>query len=186
MKALVDALAFLRSTPDEDAEPGTGGFGTDDMTQWLWGLRHYVRFESLLADFLDGDDFDAITNTFAITTKTLPLVDGELADDDPRKDLLWFPRDADQYAVDAGNPGTSGVRFSYSSGPVMRMVVALYPDRVEGVNIIPGGQSALKDTEFFQDQARSWLANETTPMRFSVDQVVAFEGAVRETYTPAP
>jgi acyl-homoserine lactone acylase PvdQ len=183
--ALADALAFLRSTPEEGAEPGTGGFATNDMTQWLWGLRHYVRFQSLLAGFLDDDQYAPITNSFAITTNSLPLVPGLLPDGDPRKGMLWFPRHADQYAVDAGNPGTSGVSFGYDNGPVMRMVVALYPDRVEGVNIIPGGQSAIKESEYFHDQARLWLANETTPMRFSVDQVVSFEGATRETYAPA-
>lgn len=185
IRALVDALAFLRSTPAEDAEPGTEGFGTDDMSKWLWGLRHYVQFESLLGDFLDGDEYAPITNQFAITTKNLPMVEGGLSDGDPRKGMLWFPRPGDQYAVDAANPGTSGVRFSHGSGPVMRMVVALKGDHVEGVNIIPGGQSALTDSEFFLDQAKLWLANDTTPMRFSVDQVVAYEGAVRESYQPA-
>jgi acyl-homoserine lactone acylase PvdQ len=167
----------------EDPEPGTGGFATDDMSQWLWGLRHYVTFSSLLGDFLEGDEYTGITNNFAITTKGLPLADS-IPDDDPRKGLLWYPRHADQYAVDAGNPGTSGTRFSYGSGPVMRMVVRLKGDEVEGVNIIPGGQSALIDSEHFHDQAELWLANETTPMRYSVDQVVAYEGAVRERYTP--
>ncbi len=184
--ALVDALAFLRSVPDEGAEPSTGGFGTNDMSRWLWGLRHYVKFQSLLADFIDGEEYAPITNQFAITTKNLPLVEGGLDDDDPRKALLWFPRDGDQFAVDAANPGTSGVRFDYGSGPVMRMVVSLKGDEVNGVNILPGGQSALTDSEFFLDQARLWLGNQTTPMRFSVDQVVAFEGATRESYQPAP
>jgi penicillin amidase len=183
--ALAGALAFLRSTPDAEAEPGTGGFATDDMSQWLWGLRHYAKLESLLGDFITSDEYKPITNTFAITTDKLPLAPN-LPDGDPRKDLMWFPRDGDQFSVDAANPGTSGVQFGYGSGPVMRMVVALKPGDVQGVNVIPGGQSALTDSEFFSDQARLWLANETTPMRFSVDQVVAYEGVVRETYSPAP
>ena len=33
--------------------------------------------------------------------------------------------------------GTSGQRFSYGSGPVFRMVVALGPDGMEGYSIYP-------------------------------------------------
>ncbi len=189
MMALQDALLFLRSTPEapegEEVEPGTGGFATSDMSQWLWGLRHYVEFESLLGAFIDGEEFKAITNQFAITTDNVPMTDKPIPKGDPREGLLWFPRDADQYAVDAGNPGTSGVRFSYGSGPVMRMVVSLKGDEVRGVNIMPGGQSALTDSEYFNDQARLWLANETTPMRFSVAQVIGYSEATRENYRPA-
>ena len=28
--------------------PGQGGFGSDDPSDWIWGLRHGVRFDSLL------------------------------------------------------------------------------------------------------------------------------------------
>lgn len=184
--ALRDALTFLRSDPNEGrdpedpAEPGTGGFATNDMSQWLWGLRHYTEFESLLSGFIEGEEFEAIFNTFSITTDKLPLESS-----DPRaEELLWFPRQGDNYAVDAANPGTSGVRFGHGSGPVMRMVVSLKGDRVDGVNVIPGGQSGLTSSNFFSDQARLWLANETTPMRFSVDQVIAYPEAVRERYAP--
>jgi penicillin amidase len=185
IKALADALAFLRSTPDEEAPRGTGGFGTDDMSQWLWGLRHYAKFESLLGDFITDPQYLPITKSFAINTDKLPLAEG-LSAGDPRADLEWFPRDGDQFSVDAANPGTGGTEFGYGSGPVMRMVVALKPGEVRGVNIIPGGQSALTDSPYFADQARLWLANETTPFRFTVDEVVAYEGVVRETYSPAP
>ncbi|NIW32295.1 MAG: hypothetical protein GWN25_36060, partial [Actinobacteria bacterium] len=53
VNALADTLAFLSGPVNEDGE--SGGFGTDDMSQWIWGLRHQVRFESLLIDFV-GDD----------------------------------------------------------------------------------------------------------------------------------
>ncbi|MBW2458830.1 MAG: penicillin acylase family protein, partial [Deltaproteobacteria bacterium] len=177
----VDALVFLRSEPGE--EPGTEGFGTSDMDQWLWGLRHYAKFESILADFLGDDpDYAPLTEKFAISTSYLPLEDA-IPSGDPRRGLKWFPRPGDQYSVDAANPGTSGTRFSHGSGPMNRMVVSLKGDEVTGQNIIPGGQSALTDSVYFADQASLWLANETTPMRFSVDQVVA--GALRrETYSP--
>ncbi|HRI71228.1 MAG TPA: penicillin acylase family protein [Polyangium sp.] len=180
--ALADALVFLKSVPDP-ATPTEGGYGTADMSKWLWGLRHYVRFQSLLDDFLDDPQYASFTQPFAITTKILPLKTGMYADDDPRKDLLWFPRNGDQFSVDAANPGFNGRRFSHGSGPVMRMVVALKGDRVTGRNIIPGGQSAIIASDYFADQTKKWLANETLPMRFSPSDVA--EGAIaREVYKP--
>lgn len=180
LKALQGALDFLKSAP---TKPGEGGFGTSDMSKWLWGLRHYVKFESLLNDFLDDPQYKSFTEAFAITTSTLPLVEGALAADDPRKGLMWFPRHGDQFSVDAANPGFGGTNFAYGSGPVMRMVVSLKGDQVTGRNIIPGGQSALTDSPFFADQAKLWLGNQTLPMRFMPKDVAA--GAVsREVYKP--
>lgn len=178
--SLAQALAFLRSEP---TAPDEGGFGTTDMSQWLWGMRHYVRFESLVADFVGNDSaYAAITNRFAISTGILPL-DAGVGFGDPRRDLEWFPRDGDQDSVDAANPGLSGTSFSYGSGPVMRMVISLNGDVLAGQNIIPGGQSGLVDSPFFADQARLWLANEALPLRFAPADVAA--GALgRETYLP--
>ncbi|MBI4700059.1 MAG: penicillin acylase family protein [Deltaproteobacteria bacterium] len=180
LAALRDALAFLRSAP---TAPGEGGFGTSDVSGWRWGLRHVVRFQSLLADFLgENPKYAALTDQFAITTASLPLA-ADLAPADPRAELKWFPRPGDQDAVDAGNPGLSGTSFSYGSGPVMRMVVALKDGRVSGRNIIPGGQSALVDSPYFADQVMLWLGNETLPLRFAVADVVA-GAAGRESYVP--
>jgi penicillin G amidase len=178
--ALARALDFLTSPP---TGPGEGGFGTADMGAWLWGLRHGVRFESILASFLGNDPaFASLTNDFSITPRRIPIADG-LTPNDPRRNLPGFPRHADQLAVDAGNPGTSGVRFGYTSGPVFRLVVSLGPDGPRGVNVLPGGNSGLNDSPNFDDQARLWLGNETLPLRFSLDEVL--EGAVaREGFSP--
>ena len=180
LQALVDALGFLQSEP---SAPDAGGFGTTDMNNWIWGLRHQVTFESLLLDFLPSDsDFGPLVTPFSITTNVLPLAES-MDNDDPRKGLKWFPRHGDQYGVDAGNPGMGGTNFTYGSGPVMRMVIALKDGKVWGQNIVPGGQSALTDSEFFADQAALWLGNKTLPLRFHVSDVI--EGAVgREYYKP--
>ncbi len=178
--ALESALDMLEAPPTADAE---GGFGTDDMDQWRWGLRHLVRFESILAEFL-GDDptFSFLTDQFAINPDRLPLADG-LASDDPRAALPWFPRPGDTESVDASNFGWNRDRFTYGSGPVFRMVFALGPDGVSGVNILPGGQSALTDSPHFDDQAAAWLGNEAWPVRFTEAEVVA--GATgRESLVP--
>lgn len=182
MQALADALAFLRSAP---SSPGVGGFGTNDINAWIWGLRHQVRFESLLAPFLGNDPtFDIFTRPFAIDTAKLPLAPN-LPVGDPRRDLRWFPRHGDQWGVDAANPGFGGTNFTHGNGPVFRMVFALKDGEVTGQNVLPGGQSGLTDSPFFSDQARLWLANEAIPIRFKVQDVAA--GATgREVYQPAP
>lgn len=179
--ALAEALAFLRSPP---AAADRGGFGEVPMDGWLWGLRHQVRFESLLARFL-GDDpaFAIIASQFSITTAVLPLAE-DLAAGDPRRGLTWFPRGGDQWGVDAANPGFSGTVFSHGNGPVMRMVIALGPQGVRGRNVVPGGQSAQPDSPHFADQAALWLANDALPLRFTVDEVLA-AGPRRERYVPA-
>ena len=180
LASMIDALLFLRSEPDA---PGTGGFGSEDMSSWLWGLRHQARFESLLAAFLSGDpSFGFLVDLFSVTTEQLPLAES-MTPDDPRAGLKWFPRPGDQWCVDASNPGFSGTQFTHGNGPVMRMVIALKDGEVGGVNILPGGQSGLTDSEHFSDQLRLWLANQTVPLRYHLDDVI--EGAVsRELLSP--
>jgi len=182
LEALLDALRFLESEP---GGPGQGGFGTEVMGDWLWGLRHQTRFRSILASFL-GDDptYELLTQQLSITTARLPLA-ADLPLGDPRRGLVWFPRGGDQWNVDAANPGFSGIQFTHDIGPVMRMVIALGPEGVRGRNIVPGGQSSRPGDPHFADQAHLWLANETLPLRYTVDEVVA--GALsREELRPAP
>lgn len=179
--ALVAALAYLESEPLTGAN---GGFGTADMEQWLWGLRHRVVLDSILASFGAGNPaVNIIAKEFAIDTKVLPLAE-DLADDDPRRWLRWFPRPGDYFGVDASNPSFYGDSFDYSTGPVMRMVIRLGPDKeVSGQNIVPGGQSGLNDSPYFADQAALWLGNDTLPMHWAPLDVA--EGAIgREVLTP--
>jgi len=179
--ALADALAFLRSPP---LVGGGGGFGTDEMSEWRWGLRHLLVLDSLLGPFLpeSAGAIGALLQQFGITPTDLPLAEG-LPRDDPRRRLPGFPRSGDNYNVDNGDPGLSGTEFTFSHGPVMRMVIALRDGEVRGTNIIPGGQSGLKGSEHRADQLARWLGNEVWPLRYHVEEVV--EGAVgRELYRP--
>ena len=86
-------------------------------------------------------------------------------------------------AVDAAG-GVNSSRYSYGSGPVMRIVMEMSPDGVHGVNVLPGGQSGVNTSEHFADQAALWLGNETFPLRFYVDDVVA-AATEREVLSPA-
>ena len=178
IKALAQSIDFLSGPPVKDGE---GGFGTTDMSQWLWGLRHQVRFESLVARELGDPLVGALLGDFNVDTGHLPLAEN-LAADDPRAGLRWFPRPGDQFDIDAANPGLGGERFTHGAGPVFRMVIALGPDGVRGQNIIPGGQNGVPFTEHFADQTRLWLANDTVPMRYTPEEVAA--GAIkRERFT---
>jgi len=171
LRAIEQALTFLRSP---QTEPGRGGYGTSEWDAWRWGLRHMVRFESLVGSELGASDpaLSVLLETFNITTETLPLFDGLLAGD-PRSRLTHFPRPGDHLDVDAANPGLDLDDWTHGSGPVFRMVIALGPDGVRGRNVLPGGQSGFPADPHFDDQARKWLANETYPMRYLPDEVAA-------------
>ena len=153
-----------------------------------------LRLDSILASFLgEVDGLSGLTERFAINTDTLPLADS-LPKGDARLGLKHFPRAGDYGAVDAAHPKAlrsakfpdSGVRdFTYKHGPTMRMVISI-PSKgaVEGVNILPGGQSSLTDSPHFADQIKLWLENKTEKMRFTPSDVVA--GATgREVFVPA-
>lgn len=183
LAALDDALAFLRSPP---RGPGEGGFGTQTMDQYLWGLRHHVRFDSILTEFLgDNPAFASVTMGFSITPMRLPLA-ATIPSGDPRANLPGFPRGGDQWVVDAANPGLDGEHFSFASGPTYRMVIALRRDgRTSGRNILPGGQSGLNTSPYFSDQAVLWLGNRALPTWLEPRDVVA-HATGRERYVPAP
>jgi hypothetical protein len=178
--ALVRGLEFLASPP---TDPGQGGFGTEEMDGWLWGLRHWVKFESLLvAQFgLDDPLLAPIVDPLNISPNTFPLAES-IPPGDPREDLPGFPRHADNLCVDAGNSGTNGESFDFGSGSVWRLVVALGGSGFEAYNVIPGGQSGIVDSPYFADQAKLWLGNEYLPIYLDPADI-AGSALGRETFT---
>lgn len=184
LRAIDLALTFLRSEPTEELR---GGFGTSDWDGFRWGYRHQVRFDSLVGSALGAGssaELDLLLSSFRITPAVLPLMP-DLAADDPRASLPHFPRPGDQFDIDAANPGLNTSDWTYGSGPVFRMVIALGPDGVRGQNILPGGQSGIPTNEHFADQAAYWLGNRTVPLRYLPEEVA--EGAVSiERYFPLP
>lgn len=181
VESFVESLAFLATDPGGDR---SGGYGTTDQDAWLWGLKHFVHFDSILIEFLgSGGPFGALFADFAITPDLLPLDDPAPTSGDPRYELPGFPRPGDAFAVDAAG-GVNSSRYSYGSGPVMRIVMEMAPDGVRGVNVLPGGQSGVNTSEHFADQAALWLGNETFPLRFYVEDVVA-AATEREVLNPA-
>lgn len=155
-----------------------------DVDGWLWGLEHKVRFESLLTQLgADEPAVGVLSLEFSITTENLPLAEN-LERGDPRADLEHFPRGGDYFSVDAAGPSTdSGRYYTYTHGPVMRMVIALDDGKVSGQTILPGGQSGNTRSPQFADQAAKWLGNQVQPIRYHAEDVV--EGATtRERYLP--
>jgi len=170
LKALAEALAALRAPA---SAPGEGGFGTDDMDAWRWGLRHMLVLDSLLEQFAGSNPMISLfTRRLSITPEHVPIAE-DLPPGDPRHGLPGFPRPGDFFSIDVANPPFEGDSWAYSYGPVMRMVIALQDGRVEGRIIIPGGQSDSASSPHFADQVGPWLGNRTEPMRFHVADVVA-------------
>ena len=168
--ALADALAALRAQPLAD---GTGGFGSNDMSTWLWGLRHVAQMPSSITDHVTDSVFTALAARLQIDTRVLPLVRGAaLASDDPRGRLRWFPRSGDAYAVDAADPSDAARgRYAYSSGAAMRMSIQISEHGVRGWNVLPGGESSDPTSPSFADQADAWLGNNAFPLRLSAGEV---------------
>ena len=187
VQALAEALAFLESAPTATAD---GGFGTSDMTQWLWGLRHRVKFESILKSYVGGNEAwrersaRAHHEKFTINTDRIPLT-ANLPDGDPRNGLEWFPRGGDQWSIDAANPGIGEGDFRFGSGPAMSLVFKLKDGMIEGHFVLPGGQSGLTDSPFFDDQTKLLLANDYITVRFTPEEA-ATHATGREVYLPAP
>lgn len=181
IREFVQALEYLSTTFTVDR---TGGFSTTDQSQWLWGLKHFVKFDNFVAREV-GDDplIDSIFEDLGVSPEALPIDDPAPTTGDPRLGMPGFPRPGDAFGIDAAG-GISTTDFSYGSGPVMRMAISLGEDGIHGVNVIPGGQSSDPFSAFHHDEARNWLGNETTPIRFYVDDVVA-NAVGREVLTPA-
>jgi penicillin amidase len=179
--SMLDALVFLQEEP---ATGFDGGFGTTEMDDWLWGLKHRVVLDSILAAFGAGNPaVNTIAKQFSIDTKLLPLAD-EIPEGDPRRRLRWFPRPGDFFGTDASNPSFYGDNFDYRDGPVMRMIIQLWPDgRMRGRNVVPAGQSGLKESPHYADLAALWLGNDALPMHLLPEDVAA-AAIGREVLTP--
>mgnify|MGYP000132337580 CR=1 FL=1 len=170
VEAFVESLEYLTTSAGSDR---SGGYSTPDQSQWLWGLKHYVHFDSILLEFLgDSGPFGALFADFAITPDVLPLTDPPPAPGNKLYAFPGFPRPGDFDAVDASG-GINDSSYGYGSGPVMRIVMEMNPEGVSGVSVLPGGQSGVNTSDHFADQAALWLGNDTFPLRFYVDDVIA-------------
>ncbi len=108
---------------------------TPDVTRWLWGERHTVRFGSIIPGPGSVLSIPGMSDTMF-----------------PR----GFPRPGGLDVVDASQPGLGGTNFSFGSGASQRFVVEMDPMGPRAFNAIPGGQSADNRSPHFRDGAELW------------------------------
>lgn len=143
-RSLGQAVAFL-ADPEKVGPSNSGGFGTDDMTQWRWGRLHTVTFTHNVAAAFNIPSPDIFPN--------------------------GFPRGGDTFTVDECNPGFLDTRFTYSGGPAIRNVYELN-DAISFNGVIPGGQVENPFLPHYDDEAMLWARNEAPPIAYTVEEVL--------------
>jgi penicillin amidase len=117
--------------------------GSDEAV-WPWGRKHGFRLQSLLASL--SSLFDVFNN--------------------PPGDEDFFANDGGLFTVDVANPNSAGI---HSSGPSTRFQCeGLQPVRC--TIQLPGGQSALRDSEHYDDLIPGWLENEPIDLIFDIEE----------------
>ncbi|APR84105.1 Penicillin amidase [Minicystis rosea] len=144
LRALLDALSDLAKTDGAD------------VSKYRWGSHHRVTFTALLPFW---------------TTLNIP----------PTNDTVFgatgFPRHGDSFSIDASEYSFVGpgqpFDFTYDAGPTQRFVIDLDPAGPKAVNALPGGVVWNAQSPHFRDEAELWRRNQTHPVPFLVDDVIA-------------
>jgi penicillin amidase len=157
VQALSEGLAFL-SNPEKVGVAQAGGFGTDDMNQWRWGLLHTVTLKHNVIHVHDMP-----------SSKDQP--DGH-------------PRHGDNYVVDVSNPGLEGTNFTYRHGPSIRSIYEL-TDTPQAWSVIPGGQHESPFNAHYKDEMAHWVENAPPPVPFALEDVLAARESMVDLF-PAP
>jgi penicillin G amidase len=152
--SLLDAVDYLNTNL---------GKNTD---QWLWGVLHTLRFQSLVS----------LWDSLSIP---------------PVGDLTFpngFPRHGDGFNIDVGQPDSEPVNlsdatFTYGEGPTQRFVIDLDPAGPVPFNVLPGGEIWDNASPHFADEAELWRRNENHPLWFQQADVLA-NAEERDSYAP--
>ena len=145
LQGLQDALDFLEN-PEVAGVEAVGGFGTSDMSEWLWGKLH---------------------------TLTMPHAFGGQFNIPSAKDFPdGYPCHGDNFVVNAANPGLADTDYTFTSGPTIRNVYTLDPDGATAETVIPGGQDAQVLKPHFKDQFDLWIVNQTHTLYGTEEEVV--------------
>ncbi len=159
-------IASALFTADEKA---TAAFGTDDTSQWRWGIVHTKVFKGLLDDLL--------AKTGLGTPFTLPGADEPWPN--------GYPRPGDNFNVNPCGAGLTDFSFSCGGGPIQRIVVQMNPGNIVTWNALPGGEVWDPKSPHFRDQLDLWLNNDRREVPFEASEV---EAAATQTLVlqPAP
>jgi penicillin amidase len=137
LTALDAALNFLADPALVGVAKG-GGFGTDDMSQWLWGKLHTVTLKHSLGGEANIPSESAFPE--------------------------GYPRSGDNEVVDACHPGLSDTRFNFSNGPAIRNVFECTADGVTANVALPGGENGNFGAPHYKDLFDLWATNQTHPL----------------------
>ena len=140
-------------------------FGSADMSTWLWGKLHQVRFQHFIGQ-------SGI----------------------PTFDIGPIPAPGGFFTVNAAYPGVAADNFIFYAGPSQRLVVLLDPAGIKAVNILPGGQNGnpgdltkynqINPAVHYGDLIPGWINGETFEARFN-RQDVAADSQRQVRYVPA-
>ncbi|MDP3276087.1 MAG: penicillin acylase family protein [Deltaproteobacteria bacterium] len=135
-----------------------------DMSTWLWGNLHTLRFTSMVPGPGAANSIPAPTDMMF-----------------PR----GFPRPGGIEVVDASDPSLSGYRFAYGGGPAQRFTVEMDPTGPIAFNVIAGGTSIDRRSRFHRNEADLWRRNQSHRVPMHEDDIVAIADS-RHRYEPAP
>jgi len=129
------------------------GFNTADMSQWQWGKIHKTQWEDFYGSLGLSQD-----------TKGP------------------YPVDGADYTVDpAGSHGVDD--FINYNGPATRWSVHVGDEGMVARSVIPGGNSGVRTSPYYNDQAILYLNNETHESHFAATDV-ADHATYRIRFTP--
>jgi penicillin G amidase len=135
---------ILLKTLGEAVEWLTQRFETTDQSTWRWGKLHYARFYDPYG-YLGADV----------------------------RSLGPYPNDGAATTVDAAHFGFMGGDHPQLSGPVMRMVTELNPERIRSWNSLPGGQVHDRWSPFYENLVEYWMTNTSYEVPFYQEDVKA-------------
>jgi penicillin amidase len=123
----------------------------NDASAWRWGQVHTLTLKFAVSIF---------------ESLQVPRLS------DPMFPHGW-PRHGYYGTVDVANP-VSRTDFSYGSGPAIRFVCELDPDKgPRARNALPGGEAFDPSSPHYRDQIELWRKNKTFDLAFRSADVVA-------------
>jgi len=146
VKALSESIAFL-ADPEEVGPKEKGGFGTNDMSQWLWGKLHTITLKHSLG--------------------------GEANIPPESQYPAGYPRPGDNFTVDAANPGFTDTSFTFGSGAAIRNVFVLEAGKIQSHMVIPGGEDGAAFAPHYSDLFYLWAKNQTVDVPSTEEEVLA-------------
>ncbi len=116
---------------------------SSDPSTWAWGNIHQVEVQDLFGEF-------------GIAERVLGP----------------FPRGGGNSTVDVAGP-ISATNMHYTAGPQMRFVAEVGSNGIVARSSLPGGQIDDTNSPHYDDLLPLWLRNETFPLYFETEDVVA-------------